>query len=144
MASFNKVVVVGNLTKDVEVRKLEDGKSIASLSVAVNNRFGKKEDTIFFDVPVYENVAENCAKYIGKGSSVLVDGYLYTREWENKDGKTVTSICIGGARVTFLDSGNKGETPEKKTKKEETSSEENIAQSQDIDEDVLEDDDMPF
>ena len=107
MASFNKTVLIGNLCKDVEVRTV-GAASVAHIRLAINESFisksGEKvERTVFFDVEAWDKLAENCAKMIGKGSSVLVEGRLQMDEWDDKDtGKKRTKIKIRADRVVFL------------------------------------------
>ena len=108
MAGLNSVVIIGNLTRDVELRHTPNGKAVTDISVAVNTASGKgegrKEETVFIDVTVWERQAETCAEYLSKGSSVAVEGRLVQRSWEDKDsGQKRTKIELVANRVTFLD-----------------------------------------
>jgi len=107
MASFNKVVLVGNLCRDAEVRTV-GATSIAQLRLAINESFTSKtgekvEKTVYVDVEAWDKLADNCAKMIGKGSSVLVEGRLQMDEWNDKEtGKKRNKIKIRADRVVFL------------------------------------------
>ncbi len=89
MASFNKVILVGNLTRDPELRYTPKGTAIAKLGLAVNRVWTsetgeKKEETTFVDVDVFGRTAENVAQYLRKGSPMLVEGRLKLDTWEDK------------------------------------------------------------
>ena len=92
MANINRVVLVGNLTKDPELRHTPSGNPVCKLRIAVNTRqkdaatgaWGDKPN--YFDVTVWGNQAESCAQYLSKGRPVGVDGRLDWREWEAQDG----------------------------------------------------------
>lgn len=96
---MNKVFIVCNLTKDVTKRETTTGKSVASLSVAVN---GYNDTTDFFTVNVWGNQAEHCAKYLKKGSKVLVEGEIHNRSYEDRDGNKRTVTEITANNVEFL------------------------------------------
>jgi single-strand DNA-binding protein len=92
MANINRVVLVGNLTKDPELRATAGGTSVCSLRIAVNNR-RKRGDTgewvdepNYFTITVFGAQGENCARYLSRGRAVAIDGRLSWREWEAKDG----------------------------------------------------------
>ena len=117
MASYNKVIVMGNLTKDVELRHTESGLAVADLGIAINERTGRgeniKEVTIFADVTVWDKQAENCANYLKKGSPVHIDGRLKFDQWEDKEsGKKRSKLGIVANSVTFL--GTKADAPAEK------------------------------
>ncbi len=89
MASFNKVILVGNLTRDPELRYTPKGTAIAKLGIAVNRVWTsetgeKREETTFVDVDVFGRTAENVAQYLRKGSPLLVEGRLRLDTWEDK------------------------------------------------------------
>lgn len=89
MANFNKVILVGNLTRDPELRYTPKGMAIAKLGVAINRSWTsdtgeKKEETTFVDVDVFGRTAENVGQYLRKGSSLLVEGRLRLDTWEDK------------------------------------------------------------
>ena len=89
--SLNTVNIMGNLTKDPELRVTQAGKSVVTMSIA-NNRIytqngEKKQEVSYFDVVVWGQIAENCSKYLKKGHGVIVEGRLKQERWE-KDGKS--------------------------------------------------------
>jgi single-strand DNA-binding protein len=110
MASFNRVILVGNLTKDLELRHIPSGMAVTDLSIAVNERIKKNEqwvdDVNFFEVTLWGRTAEVAAMYLSKGSSVLIEGRLKQDRWEQEDGQKRTKIKIIGERMQML--GAKG------------------------------------
>lgn len=109
---MNKVILSGRLTKDVDVRYTQTGKCVANFSLAVN----KKDNVNFFNVVVWEKLAEICANNLGKGSKVLIDGELSSRSYEDSSGtkKTVTEVVA--YNVEFMGSKNDiQQTPQQKT-----------------------------
>lgn len=112
-ASLNRVVVVGNLTRDPELRNTPSGTAVCSLRVAVNSR--RKDQTgqwvdkpNYFNVTVFGQQGENCAQYLSKGRPVAVDGRLEWREWESEAGKR-EAVEIVAETVQFLGSRGDGE-----------------------------------
>ena len=116
MANINRVVLVGNLTKDPELKSTSGGTSLCKLRIAVNTR--RKDETgqwvdkpNYFDVTVWGNQAESCAQYLSKGRPVAVDGRLDWREWEAKDGGGKReSVEIVAESVQFLGSRGDGDS----------------------------------
>jgi single-strand DNA-binding protein len=115
MANINRVVLVGNLTKDPELRHTPGGTPVCSLRVAVNSR--RRDDSgtwvdkpNYFDVSVFGNQAESCAQYLSKGRPVGIDGRLDWREWDATDGSGKRqAVQIIGESVQFLGSRGDGE-----------------------------------
>ena len=108
MASFNKVILVGNLTKDPELRYTPTGTAVCDLRMAVSRKYRladgqEKEETCFVGVTVWKRQAETCSEYLRKGSSALVDGRLKLDEWE-KDGQKHSRHSVVAERVQFLGS----------------------------------------
>jgi len=106
-ANINRVVLVGNLTKDPELRHTPSGMAVCSLRLAVNTR--RKDDAgqwadkpNYFDVVVWGQQGENCAQYLAKGRPVAVDGRLEWREWEAQDGAKRQAVEIVADSVQFL------------------------------------------
>ena len=97
---YNKVVLVGNLARDPESRKAGDH-TVTEFSVAVNS-LGKKEQTTFINIQTWNKVAENCAKYLKKGSRVLVDGELRQDTWEAEDGSKRSKYYVNTNVVQFF------------------------------------------
>jgi single-strand DNA-binding protein len=108
MANINRVVLVGNLTKDPELRHTPSGTAVCKLRIAVNTRqkdsatgqWGDKPN--YFDVTVWGNQAESCSQYLSKGRPVGVDGRLDWREWEAQDGSKRQAVEIIAESVQFL------------------------------------------
>jgi single-strand DNA-binding protein len=115
MANINRVVLVGNLTKDPELRQTGGGTSVCKLRLAVNTR--RKDETgqwvdkpNYFDVTVWGNQAESCAQYLSKGRPVGIDGRLEWREWEATDGSGKRqAVEIVADNVQFLGSRGDGD-----------------------------------
>jgi single-strand DNA-binding protein len=106
MASLNKVFLLGNLTKDPEIRFTPQGKPVGDLRMAVSRRFKgangeDREETCFVNVVVWGPQAQSCGDYLRKGSPVLVDGRLQYEEWE-KDGKKNSRLRVVAERVQFM------------------------------------------
>lgn len=103
--SLNTVSMIGNLTRDPEIRYTASGKAVCNLSIANNRNFSKAGERVtevsYFDVEVWGVVAENCSKYLSKGSGIAVDGRLRQDRWE-KDGKTQSRVRIVANNVHFL------------------------------------------
>src|SRR6266513_6282539 len=107
MANINRVVLVGNLTKDPELRHTPSGTAVCKLRIAVNTRqkdpqgnWGDKPN--YFDVTVFGNQAESAAQYLSKGRPVGVDGRLDWREWDAQDGTKRQAVEIIAESVQFL------------------------------------------
>ena len=115
MASLNKVFLLGNLTRVPELRYTPGGTAVADLRLAVNRNYTtqsgeKREDTCFLTVVVWGKQAESCREYLDKGSPILVEGRLQTRDWEAKDGQKRTVTEVVAERVQFMGRG-KGPAP---------------------------------
>ena len=108
MPSMNRVSLVGNLTRDPESRKLPSGASVCACRLAINesytDRDGKKVETpCYVDVDLWEKQADAAARFLHKGSLVLVEGRLQYDEWKTDDGQTRNRLKVRGDRVQFLD-----------------------------------------
>ena len=103
--SLNSVNIMGNLTRDPELKILSSGKSVCSLSIANNRVYSKNNEKVtevsYFDIEVWGPVGENCAKYLKKGSGIIVEGRLKQDRWE-KDGKTQSRVRIAANNVHFM------------------------------------------
>jgi single-strand DNA-binding protein len=106
MSGYNKVILMGNLTKDPEIRYTPNGTAVANFSIAVNRRYkinGEVKDEVsYLDIVVFGKQAENCGQYINKGDSILVDGRLQQRRWESEDGQKRSKIEIVAQSVQFM------------------------------------------
>lgn len=110
MASLNKVFLIGNLTRPPELRYTPSGTAVADLRLAVNRVYStqggeKREDTCFLTVVVWGKQAENCGEYLDKGSPILIEGRLQTRDWETKDGQKRNVVEVVAERVQFMGRG---------------------------------------
>jgi single-strand DNA-binding protein len=111
-ANINRVVLVGNLTRDPELRHTPSGTAVCSLRLAVNTRRKDQsgqwtEKPNYFDITVWGTQGENCAQYLSKGRPVAVDGRLEWREWDAQDGSKRQAVEIIADSVQFL--GGRGE-----------------------------------
>ena len=97
---MNKAVIIGNLSKDVELMKTTSNVSVAKFSVAVKRTVGEEVD--FLNVVVWRGLAESCVKYLKKGSKVAVIGSIQTRSYENKNGQKQYITEIVAEQVEFL------------------------------------------
>ncbi len=107
MASLSKVILVGNLGSDPEMRYTPNGKAVTSFNIATNRRYTtsageSKEETDWFRVSVWGKQAEQCNQFLGKGKQVYVEGRLHARNWEGQDGQMRTSLEVTAERVLFL------------------------------------------
>ncbi|GAB4273757.1 MAG: single-stranded DNA-binding protein [Candidatus Rifleibacteriota bacterium] len=113
--NLNKVFLMGNLTRDPELRHTAQGTSVANFSIAVNRNFrgsdGEfKKETNYFNIIVWGKAGENCQKYLSKGRPVLVEGRLQNRSYETQDGQKRTVTEIVADNVQFL--GSRGDSQE--------------------------------
>ncbi len=107
MTSFNKVILLGNLTRDPEVRYTPNGIAVASFAIAVNRKYKQgdetKEEVSYIDIVVFGKQAESCGQYINKGDSVLVEGRLQQRRWDDKEsGQKRNKIEVVAQSVNFM------------------------------------------
>ena len=107
MASLNKVLLIGNLTRPPELRYTPSGTAVADLRLAVNRNYTtqggeKREEATFLTVVVWSKQAESCGEYLDKGSQIFVEGRLQTRDWEGKDGQKRNVVEVVAERIQFL------------------------------------------
>ena len=107
MTSFNKVILLGNLTRDPEVRYTPNGIAVASFAIAVNRKYKQgdetKEEVSYIDIVVFGKQAESCGQYINKGDAVLIDGRLQQRRWDDKEsGQKRNKIEVVAQSVNFM------------------------------------------
>jgi single-strand DNA-binding protein len=109
MAQLNKVFLMGNLTRDPELRRLPSGTAVTELGLALNRSFNgkdgeRREEVVFIDVTVWDRQAETCCQYLKKGRAVHVEGYLKMDSWDDKTtGEKRTKLKVQADRVQFLD-----------------------------------------
>lgn len=111
---MNKIILIGNLTRDPELRTVSSGVSVCDFTIAVNNRGGRnqqsangqQQDAQFFRISAWRQLGENCAKYLAKGRKVFVSGPLTARTYQANDGTTRVSLEVTADDVEFLSSRN--------------------------------------
>ncbi len=116
MASLNKVFLIGNLTRDPELRYVPSGAPVVTFGIAVNRTFltpqgEKKEDVCFVRVVVFGKQAESCSQYLAKGRLVFIEGRLQYRSWE-QNGQKRSALDVVADRVQFLGSPKQAAVPE--------------------------------
>jgi len=112
--SYNKVILIGNLTRDIELRYTTKGQAVARIGLAVNSwkkSDDGKEDTLFIDVDAWEKLAERCKEYLSKGSQILVEGRLKLDTWDDKEtGQKRSKIFVIASDIRFLGTRNQGDS----------------------------------
>ena len=117
MVSLNKVLIVGNLTKDPELRYTPQGTAVTTLRIAANSPYKDRsgqlqKDTCFINAVVWAQMAEVCNQYLQKGRAVLVEGRLQSRSWQDAEGKNRSIIEVRATRVQFLPQGQRADQRE--------------------------------
>jgi len=106
MASYNRVVLIGNVTRDIEIRYIPSGKAVTTLGLAVNDRRKNAagewvEETTFVDVTLWGRTAEVAGEYLSKGSPVFIEGRLKLDSWE-QDGQKRSKLTVVGEKMQFI------------------------------------------
>lgn len=139
---LNRVVLVGRLTRDVDLRYTPNGVAVSNFTIAVNRPFKNQQgenEADFINCVVWRKPAENLANYMKKGNQIGVDGRLQTRTYEDKDGKTVYVTEVVADSVQFLESKGNNSEKQNSSKEQEPSPFANQGEPVDIHED-----DLPF
>lgn len=136
---MNKVILIGRLTKNPELRFTSSNIAVTTFSLAVD-RIGS-EETDFIDIVVWRKQAENCNKYLEKGSKVAVEGSIQKRSYENKNGEKRYLTEVVAENVQFLDTKSKVQQETNEYKDASVKTETNALESLDV---KIEDDDLPF
>lgn len=106
MPSFNKVILMGNLTKDPRVASNPSGSTVCDFSIAMNRRYTlngqDKEEVCYVDIVTWGKQADSCGKYLQKGSAVFVEGRLKTDMWNDKEGNKRSRLLVTAERIQFL------------------------------------------
>ena len=127
MAGYNRIVMVGNLTRDPELKQLPSGQNVCRLGLASNRSFKNRQtgqqmqEVCFVDIDVWGAQAESCGQYLQKGRSVLVEGRLKFDSWQDAQGGNRSKHSIIADRVVFLSTGEAAEYSEKSVAAEPTS-----------------------
>jgi single-strand DNA-binding protein len=113
MAGLNKVMLIGNLGKDPEMRYTANGKAVTTFSLAVSRQFSggegeRREETEWFDIVTWERTAELCSQFLQKGRQTYIEGRLHTRSWEGQDGQKKYRTEVIAERVLVLGQGGGG------------------------------------
>jgi len=147
----NKVMLIGRLTADPELRHTANGTAVCDLRMATsrvsNSKTGEsKEEKLFIDVTVWQRDAENACQYLAKGSMVHIEGHLKMEQWEDKNsGEKRSKIKIESERVTYLDSKKKDQDESPRIRDEEDDEVPvKTVSSKKSNKPVVDDDDMPF
>lgn len=101
---MNKIILCGRVVRDFSLKQTNSGKSVATMTIAVNRSFGEGAD--FFDCTCWGKTAETASKYLSKGRSVLIEGAMQSRKYKGKDGNERTAWEVQVDRLHFVDSGN--------------------------------------
>lgn len=116
MASYNRVIMMGNLTRDPEYKQLASGQAVCRLGLASNRQFKNKQtgamvqEVCFIDIDVWGPQADSCRQYLSKGRAVLIEGRLKFDTWQENDGNKRSKHSIVADRVTFVGAGAQDET----------------------------------
>lgn len=116
MSNFNKVILMGNLTKDPELRYTPQGIPVSELGLAVNREYKlqsgeKRKETLFIDVTVWRKQAELCCQYLRKGSPIFIEGRLTLDSWETQEGQKRTKIRVVADNFQFVGGGRGSSSP---------------------------------
>lgn len=134
---MNKVILIGNLTRDPELSQTNSGISVCRISIAVSRRYASPDgsrETDFFNVTAWRAIAENCAKYLKKGSKIAVVGSIQNRSYEAQDGSKRFTTDIMADEIEFLSTKSEGEVGAVPTSNESNAQ---VADLQPIDDDSL-------
>ena len=103
---MNKIILIGNLTRDPESRTTPSGHTVCNFDIAVNDRRGGQDNTLYFRVAAWDRTGESCQRYLSKGRKVFVSGPLSYRTYQANDGTTRVSLEVNANDVEFLSSRN--------------------------------------
>ncbi|MGB8468392.1 MAG: single-stranded DNA-binding protein [Candidatus Babeliales bacterium] len=130
MAGYNRIIMIGNLTRDPDYRQLSSGQGVCRLGLASNRQYRNKQsgsmvqEVCFIDVDVFGPQAESCKQYLQKGRPVLVEGRIKFENWESPEGQKRTKHSIIADRVVFLSNAAESENVER--------GEQGVSQTQDV------------
>jgi single-strand DNA-binding protein len=107
--SYNRITLVGNLTRDPEIRYVDGGgKAVTKFALAVNRKSKAGDETMFIDIVAWDRLGEICNQYLKKGMSTLVEGRLVIRKYDDKDGNKRTAVEVVASDMQMLDSKGRG------------------------------------
>ena len=140
MASLNKVMLIGNVGQDPELRYTPDGNPVANFSIAVNRRRGVgeeyKDETEWFNIVCFSRTAENVNQYLSKGQKVYVEGRFQSSEYVGQDGNQRKSFEVIANEVTFLSTRNEAESANQNNVQSNEKAETSVADTEDEDKDL--------
>jgi single-strand DNA-binding protein len=115
--SLNKVFLMGNLTRDPELRYTPKGTAVADLAIAINRQYKgqdgqDREEVTYVDIVTWSRQAETCAQYLTKGSPIHIEGRLQLDQWEDNEGKKKSRLRVIAERIQFLGRGRASDKPE--------------------------------
>lgn len=99
---INRVIIIGNMVRDPELRYLQNGTAVANFTIAVNDGYGDKKTVDFIRVTAWKKIAENVTNYCGKGSKVAVEGKIKQQTWEDKEGNKREKVFVNAQQIMFL------------------------------------------
>lgn len=149
MSGVNKVILVGRLGKDPEVRHLESGAAVANFSIATTETYkdkqgNRQEQTEWHNIVLWRGLAEIAEKYLTKGNLIYIEGKLKTRNWQDKDGNTRYTTEVVGDNMTMLGSKNEGNNSSSSNSSQEAPSGNSNRNEKKVDLEEDESDDLPF
>ena len=106
--SFNRVILAGNLTRDPDIKYIQSGSAVTKFALAINRRTKNGDETTYIDVVAWEKLAETCNQYLKKGSSILVEGRISIRSYDDKDGQKRKSTEVIIDTMQMLDRKGEG------------------------------------
>ena len=147
MASFNKVILIGNMVADPELKTTPTGVNVCSFRIAVGRRFVKPNEpqqTDFIDIVAWRTQAEFIAKYFSKGKPVLVCGAIQSRNWQDKEGNKRTTVEVIADEVSFVERKSVSESMSPGVDSGSTSAYSTSYEASPKFEEISSDDDLPF
>lgn len=146
---YNKVVLLGRLTKEIDMRYTTTGTAVANTGIAVNNRWKnnrgeEKEEVLFIDITLYGKRGETAVKYLKKGSKVLIEGRLLFKQWVAQDGTKQSKHDVVVENFVMLDSKDEKENKEERKEDNEQKKQEQQKQQKQIPDIGVDEEDIPF
>lgn len=108
MPNYNKVILMGNLTRDPDMRYTRNDTAVANFGMAVNRKFKGEEETTFVDCTAWGKVAETISQYLRKGKPIMVDGRLTLDQWQNQEGQNRSKLLVTVENFQFIGDGDEG------------------------------------
>lgn len=144
---MNRIILIGRLTQDPELKYTQNGTAVATFTLAVNRRF-KRDEADFIPIVVWNKPAENCASYLGKGSQVAVEGRLQVRSYETQEGQRRYVTEVVAENVEFLGKSGSSNTAKPAPARESTDEWDKLGREVDLGDidmiDPIDDDEIPF